>query len=249
MIFSATSVQAADPISGKKIAIWNFKNKEAKDAKIPKHDALLLVDFFTEQLVDAKLDGSRDFRIIDREYMDDLRKEIEYSLSGMVDTVAAIRAGKQLGAQLILVGSITNLSVKENIGEGGVGKGDLKISTGVSPHIVTANISARFIDVETGEVVMAVSGSGTSSSTLVELNIDKKYYADYETDDSDSSANPGVNTGKESNVANYNIKIGTKDVSLVQARNALYKAVLDSVDNKKYGLFAKMDGVGKRRKV
>ena len=253
-IFSANSVQAAyDPISGKTIAIWHFENKAAQDTNLSPHNASLLIDFFAEQLVDAKLDDpSRQYKILDRAYVKGRTDEIGFGSSGMVDTYVAARAGKQLGAQLILVGSITNLSVKEGILKAGADfdhKKIKKVGTGGAKHTVTANISARFIDVETGEIVMTVSGVGKSSSTLVELDIDSKYYEDYETDNADSSDNPTPGEGKESHVASYNIKIGTEKVSLVQARNALYKAVLDSVDNKKYGLFAKMDGVGKRRKV
>ena len=254
-IFSANSVQASsDPISGKTIAIWHFENKAAQDTKLSPHNASLLIDFFAEQLVDAKLyDPSRQYKILDRAYVKGRTDEIGFGSSGMVDTYVAARAGKQLGAQLILVGSITNLSVKEGILKAGADldhKKIKKVGTGGAKNTVTANISARFIDVETGEIVMTVSGVGKSSSTLVELDIDSKYYEDYETDNADSSTTtPSITEDKESHVASYNIKIGTENVSLVQARNALYKAVLDSVDNKKYGLFAKMDGVRKRRKV
>ena len=81
------------------------------------------------------------------------------------------------------------------------------------------------------------------------MSINKKYYEDYETDTTDANGIPNIDEGKEYRVVTRTINIGSKTITMQQARNALYKAVEDSIYDKKYGLLAKMDGVGKRRRV
>ena len=72
----------------------------------------------------------------------------------------------------------------------------------------------------------------------------------YETDSVDASGYETVNeTAEVSTSEVFRVKIGGQDYSLDQVRNALYKAVGDMIYNKNYGILAKMDGQGKRRKV
>ena len=53
----------------------------------------------------------------------------------------------------------------------------------------------------------------------------------------------------DTKIVEYRITIGGQGYSMVQVRNALYKATVDAIYNKDYGLLAKLDGTAKRRKV
>ena len=53
----------------------------------------------------------------------------------------------------------------------------------------------------------------------------------------------------DTKTAEYRFTIGGRGYSMVQVRNALYKATVDAIYNKDYGLLAKLDGKAKRRKV
>lgn len=82
-------------------------------------------------------------RIIEREKLEELMKEIELSLSGIVDENSVKKIGKQLGAEFLLMGSYILL-------------GD------------TMRIDARLVNVETGEITLAEMVQGTRK-TIFEM--------------------------------------------------------------------------------
>jgi tetratricopeptide (TPR) repeat protein len=66
-----------------------------------------LADFFESDF--AKIS---DLKVVERDKIDVILKEIELGESGVVDVATAVRAGKLLGAQLMIFGSITQLDDK-----------------------------------------------------------------------------------------------------------------------------------------
>jgi len=71
----------------------------------------------------------------------------------------------------------------------------------------------------------------------VENSSDEEYY------------NEGMGGGYSTKIVEHRLTIGGRGYSMVQVRNALYKAAVDAVYNKDYGVLAKLDGKAKRRKV
>ena len=114
---------------------------------------------------------------------------------------------------------------------------------------VVANVTMRFIDVETGQIVMVASGTGESARTNAEFTLKRKTEEDYETTTTDESGIEMPMEGTDVSTSTQTLKIGGMDFSLVQVRNAFYWAVEDMIYNKKFGLLAKLDGTAKRRKV
>ena len=88
-----------------------------------------LKESVTEKLI-IQLVNLRRFRVIERGVIEEIMKEQAFSLSGMVDENTAIEVGKLVGADVIITGSI-NIEI-------GFGK-----------------VSARGIDVETSETIVA----------------------------------------------------------------------------------------------
>ena len=228
------------------VAVLPYKNKAAIPKKIALKDASLVSEFVMEQLIDTKR-----FRIIEREALEDVAKELNYSMSGLVDPETAVQSGKQKGVQFLIAGSVTGLSTTDS----GFSFSDSELATmNLNKMSVVANITARFIDVETGEVVMFASGTGKSSRTNAEIYINKKYYEDYETTSEIDPDNPDVDENTDVKTREFKLKIGSDSFNQVQVRNALYKAVGDLIYNKDYGILAKLDAkiTGnhvKRRKV
>ena len=238
---SSEKIFAASITDYPNVAVLPFKNKAAVSTKISLQDASLVSDFVIEQLIDAHR-----FKIIERESLDEIVKELNYNASGLIDPETAIQIEKQKGVQFLVAGSIAGLSTKNS----GLSISDSKLAgLNMNKLAVVANITARFINVETGEVVLAASGTGESARTNAELSINKKYYEDYETTSEEDADNPDVTEETEEHSRETKIKIGSDEFSQVQVRNALYKAVGDLIFNKNFGIVAKLDGKEKRRKV
>jgi curli biogenesis system outer membrane secretion channel CsgG len=113
-----------------------------------------------DQVVDALVnDGS--FRVIERKKLDTVLAEQDFAQSDRADPSAAkvAKIGKVLGVKYIIAGSITKFSTEKR-GAGvrvkGIGLGGAKAKSEVA-------LTARIIDVTTGEIVASAKGLGQSS--------------------------------------------------------------------------------------
>ena len=109
------------------------------------------------------------YSVIERKELDKLLAEQNFSNSNRADPSSAARIGKLLGVDAIIIGSITefgrddkstNISggaiggIAGRYGIGGVGKRESK---------AVVQLSARLINVETGEILAVAQGHGESS--------------------------------------------------------------------------------------
>jgi curli biogenesis system outer membrane secretion channel CsgG len=113
-----------------------------------------------DQVIDALVnDGS--FRVIERKKLDTVLAEQDFAQSDRADPSAAkvAKIGKVLGVKYIIAGSITKFSTEKR-GAGvrvhGIGVGGAKAKSEVA-------LTARVIDVTTGEIVASAKGLGESS--------------------------------------------------------------------------------------
>jgi len=116
-------------------------------------------------VTDLVKDGS--FSIIERKALDKIMAEQNFSNSNRADPTSAAKIGKLLGVDAILVGSITqfgNETKKVNLGGaggnwGGYGLGGI----GHSKSKANVGITARLVNVDTGEILAVAEGAGSSS--------------------------------------------------------------------------------------
>jgi curli biogenesis system outer membrane secretion channel CsgG len=116
-------------------------------------------------VTDLVKDGS--FSIIERKALDKIMAEQNFSNSNRADPSSAAKIGKLLGVDAILVGSITqfgNETKKVNLGGaggnwGGYGLGGI----GHSKSKANVGITARLVNVDTGEILAVAEGAGASS--------------------------------------------------------------------------------------
>lgn len=217
----------------------DLSSKKTPTISLP--DATLVTDIVIEQLQDTDR-----FRLLEREYLQEVLNELFHSQGETIDPSSVLRTGKQLGAQIVAVGSISGLSAKDSLMDANI----IKSKAGFNKMAVVANVTIRFIDVETSEIILTASGTGESARTNAEFSLKKNVVDTYETDSVDASGYETVNEETEVSTAELvRVKIGGQDYSLDQVRNALYKAVGDMIYNKNYGILAKLDGQSKRRKV
>jgi curli biogenesis system outer membrane secretion channel CsgG len=119
----------------------------------------------TDLLID-KLVNDGQYRVIDRQAMAKILAEQNFSNSNRADPGTAAQIGKLLGVQVIIIGDITQFgSDDKSYGAsgsgatiGGFGIGGL----GMKKSKATVAITARMIDVNTGEILASSTGAGTS---------------------------------------------------------------------------------------
>lgn len=218
------------------IAIMPFSNHASvstnADSGVQGQISLTDAGVASDYVLDALLDSDR-FSIIEREQMQAIMSEHHLNLTGMVDPATAVQIGRLTGVKYIVYGSVVGCSLKEktigydNNTIGGVGN---------NQHTVIANVVARFIDVETGRIVLAARGKGESTSTYNEIKWKK-----LDTNYGNYSDTDGTNS------FGHTVKFGTKEVSQEQVHNAIAKAADDLVYGK-MGILAKMDGTARRRR-
>ena len=236
------AVQAASFYEYPNLAVLPYANKAAVSRELSLADASLVSEFVIEKLID-----SGRFNVMERDVLMEIMQEHNFSMSGMVDPSTAPQIGRIAGISYFVAGSVTGLSSKVS---GASYENSVVGSAGGNKNTVIANITMRFIDIETGRIVMAVSGTGESASTNMEFKLNQTKTDTIETTGYDEyTEEEYIMEGEESSTTTHTIKIGTQEFSQVQVRNALYKAVDDAIFNKNFGLLAKMDGKSKRRKV
>ena len=74
----------------------------------------------SDMMMNAML-NSGCFRVVERERMNDILKEQGLGISGAGDEATFAQVGKQLGAQLLVMGTITEFTENESGGGGGGG--------------------------------------------------------------------------------------------------------------------------------
>jgi curli biogenesis system outer membrane secretion channel CsgG len=165
--------QAAPTPRKKRIAILDFDYATVhsgiaaifgQDIDIGKGVADLLVTNLVK-------DGS--YSIIERKALDKILAEQNFSNSDRANPASAAKIGKMLGVDAILVGSITQFGNEtKNLGLGGAGGGLLGHGLGgfgqkKSKAIV--GLSARLVDIDTGEIMAVAEGKGESSRSSTSM--------------------------------------------------------------------------------
>lgn len=113
------------------------------------------------------------YSVIERAALDKLMQEQNFSNSNRADPTSAAALGKLLGVDVIIIGSITqfgNETKKQNIGGGGGGFGGFGLGgVGHSKSNANVGITARMVNVDTGEILAVADGAGTSSRSSTSL--------------------------------------------------------------------------------
>lgn len=163
---SFLTVLSAQP--KKRIAVLNFDYATVQsnvaaifgsNQDIGKGIADLLVDRFVNGAV---------YSVIERKALDSILKEQNFSNSDRADANTAAKLGRILGVDAIVIGSITQFGRDDkNTSVGGGGFGGLagRYGLGGVGHKeakAVVNITARLINVETGEILASATGQGTS---------------------------------------------------------------------------------------
>ncbi len=149
-----------------RIAVLAFENNTTSNLFGDKLGAAAS-DEVTTQLV-----KTGEFSVIERRQIESILAEQKLGMSGLVDAATAAKVGKLLGAQLVVVGSITKFSLDRK--SGGI--------RGFSATFTEAEsaIDARMIDTSTGEILIVASGNGTKrlgGAAYKDINLERNFDA------------------------------------------------------------------------
>jgi curli biogenesis system outer membrane secretion channel CsgG len=159
----------------KRVAVMNFDygTVRSNSAAIFGSDQDIgkgISDMLVQKLVE---DGK--FSVIERNALDKVLGEQNFSNSDRADASTAAKIGKVLGVDAIIIGSITQFGRDDqhtNVGAGGFGGYGSKLGiggVGTKKSKAVVGITARLINTSTGEIMAAVTGMGESARSGTSL--------------------------------------------------------------------------------
>ncbi len=128
----------------KRVGIFAFKNKSRYGQ-----------DQLTQAALDilySELEKSGLFELYERADLKELEKEFNLIESGKINPISAAEPGKLVGIQAVIIGSITQFGQWEEAKDYGVYKKKVQIAE--------ATVDVRVVDVTTGKIITADSGTG-----------------------------------------------------------------------------------------
>lgn len=147
-----------------RVAVMDFGNKAITSRGLREHDMAMATEYAIYQL-----SASGWFDLIDYEQLSAITQMYKINMSGLVDQGTVVEMGKIAGAQFMVIGNVTGLTTKENI----AGIRAHNATANNAQHVVNANVTVRIVDIETGRIVAAGIGKGSSTSTMTELGFTK----------------------------------------------------------------------------
>jgi len=116
----------------------------------------------SDMLVTELVNSGR-FSVVERERLDEVLQEQNLAREGVVDAATAARIGKVLGVQLFVFGTVTQFSLDSKVIE-------LPVAGKVAEWRARCTLNARLVNVETSEIMAAVTGQGAESQSNVALS-------------------------------------------------------------------------------
>ena len=199
MLFMQATWAATLPPKDTAVAVMDFGTRPgATTSEINIHNA----EYTSSEYVINQLVKRQYFVVKDKDLVMKQLKANNLKTTGLIDPDTAKRIGDMLGVRYIIYGNVVNVSVSDTGTEVLT-----NIGGGVNVCTVKAHMLGRMMDVETGDILMAIRGDGKSKSSFVKLR----------------AGNELINA--------HVITIGTKKVTMDSVHNAIQKGAEQMVDN------------------
>jgi curli biogenesis system outer membrane secretion channel CsgG len=171
---SVAPAQDAAPAAAKKrVAVMNFDYGTVRSYVSSIFGSDQDVGKGISDLLVQKLVQDGKYSVIERNALDKILAEQNFSNSDRADAATAAKIGKVLGLDAIIIGSITQFGRDDqhtNVGGGGYGLGKFGLGgVGTSKAKAVVGISARMVNTSTGEILAAVTGTGESTRSSTSL--------------------------------------------------------------------------------
>lgn len=174
LVLALTATLAAQSAPRKaRIAVMDFDYATVQSASSAMFGSNIDVGKGITNLLITNLVKNGTYSIIERAALDKIMAEQNFSTSQRADPNSAAKLGKLLGVDAIIVGSITqfgNETKKTNIGGAGGNWGGFGVGgIGHSKSNANVGVTARIVNVDTGEILAIAEGAGTSSRSSTSL--------------------------------------------------------------------------------
>jgi curli biogenesis system outer membrane secretion channel CsgG len=170
---TSTALFAAD--QKKSVAILNFDYSTVQSGVAAIFGTNQDVGKGIADLLVEKLVKSGQYRVIERKAIDKILAEQNFSNSDRADSTTAAKIGRLIGADAIIMGSITQFGRddrKTNVGGSVIGSRLSRYGlggVGASKAKAVVGLSARLVSVNTGEILAVASGMGESTRSGTSL--------------------------------------------------------------------------------
>lgn len=148
--------QAEASSSGKQVRLGVMRFLSRTEGLSADH-AAAVGDVFARMLTSSKT-----ISVIERDQLDAIASEHQLVMSGMVTEESAVQIGRIAGCQYMILGAVTNIEKSESSTN--------VFIFGTSKQSAVATIDVRVVDVETTEVKLSLSETGTSSQKGTSFN-------------------------------------------------------------------------------
>ena len=169
----ALAQDAAPAAAKKRVAVMNFDYGTVRSYVSSIFGSDQDVGKGISDLLVQKLVQDGRYSVIERNALDKILSEQNFSNSDRADAATAAKIGKVLGVDAIIIGSITQFGRDDqhtNVGGGGYGLGKFGLGgVGTSKAKAVVGVSARMVSTSTGEILAAVTGTGESTRSSTSL--------------------------------------------------------------------------------
>jgi curli biogenesis system outer membrane secretion channel CsgG len=173
----ALSATLSAPISSQtrkaRIAVMDFDYATVQSYSSAMFGSNIDVGKGVTDLLIADLVKNGTYSIIERQALDKIMAEQNFSNSDRANPSSAAKLGKLLGVDAIIVGSVTqfgNETKKQNVGGGGGNWGGFGVGGfGHSKSNANVGLTARIVNVDTGEIMAIAEGAGSSVRSSTSL--------------------------------------------------------------------------------
>ncbi|GEM_PF-5615455 len=150
-----------------RLAVVRFENRAQSMWQLPEV-ALAIQDLAIEELL-----ATGAVRVFEREEIDAILAEHDLAFQGLIDPQTAVEFGKMIGVELLLVGRIESIDLRE--AGGGVSLpirtplGGVRVSQ--RTRQASVNLNLRLIDVTSGEILFSRTSGGDSGKTTTRITV------------------------------------------------------------------------------
>ena len=167
LTLAATSVMAQQPPAKRRVAVLDFQYATVMSSVQAMFGSNQDIGRGIADLMIDRLVKDGTYRVIERRELGKIMGEQDFSNSDRADSATAAKIGRLLGVDTVIIGDITQFGRDDKTtGVGGAlsnydkfGLGKIKV--GKAKAVVA--ITARMIDVNTGEILASESGKGQSA--------------------------------------------------------------------------------------
>jgi curli biogenesis system outer membrane secretion channel CsgG len=132
----------------KRVAVFEFDDKT--DHRVHWWSGQSVGRGMSDMLVTALVKSGK-YQVMERSALDKIMQEQKLGMTGMVTQQSAAQVGKLLGVQVAVIGSVTEFGHSK----GSTGGRIKNVKIGVSKQSASVAIDVRFINVNTGEILLA----------------------------------------------------------------------------------------------